>query len=135
MNVAGYSEEGRVYSRVTAWGKFKDWASPLIVSVTDAIALATYGLIEMPLALLTVTDESSLTVIAQATLEQIKTQRKVVTGEILKAPYPQIGDTVTVRLIKYGLGVSGFGGNSTMRVQAMSFDSKRNTQKVVLRET
>ena len=135
MSVVNYSEEGRVYSRVTAWGKFEEWSAPLIVSVTDADALAAYGLIELPLPMLTIADEGSLAVIAQATLDQVKIQRKVVTGEILKAPYPQVGDMATVRLMKYSLGAGGFGGNFAMRVQATSFDSKRNAQKVVLRET
>jgi len=134
MNVIGYSEEGKVYSRVTAWGKFEEWSAPLMVSVNDADALAAYGLIEMPLPMLTVTDESSLTVIAQATLDQMKTQRRVITGEITKAPYPQTGDTVTVRLVKHSLVAGGFGGMFTMRVQAASFDSRRNVQRVVLRE-
>ena len=132
FKIENYIEEGSPTSSVTVYGKgtSPDWSDVPYSTITDAVALATYGLVQKAVASLDSEDAGTTATVAAALAAQASLLRREADGEVNVSPFPAIGDSVRVLLKNFAFGLT-----ATMRVYDCAWDSRQALLKVKMRET
>lgn len=114
----------RVANRIYTSGKVEDWNTAIEYIAEDAQSRSEFGLIEDVSTDHDAITPGELVPIGKAELTKRKQPRVKITGRVIVAPYPNVGDNVIVSLssdsLGYGSGGSVFAGSTAVRVKTVA---------------
>jgi hypothetical protein len=94
----GITKEGDIANSITGYGRFDDWANPIMYTATASGMATKYGVIEDVVMFLDIDNRADLVEPVKAELARRKKPYLSITGDIYGGSYPHAGDRINIKI-------------------------------------